>query len=301
MTDENAKQQSPIDRLWSRLQDRQIESDLDAAEHLARAARLAALGDRRHWDAWPSRLKGFDLPSGIRESAKFGLWDLEHASGVFLARAVIDAGDFWTLLQLDRRGEGNLLAQAHPTIEAWADVASDLDLDDEAADELDSFREAFPVEGDLTLATIESPLGDVERALLSLLPVPPPERIEAIGQAMPVAELQLATPKAPKSWRRNFQSRQGRFKVDGEDVVLGGALSEDWVASIRFEGSPDALAEIEKVRLGGLGLERVQGSPDPQLAIWSASLERFDLSMRTLLVSQTIGVAMFGGRRLVLP
>ncbi len=89
--------------------------------------------------------------------------------------------------------------------------------------------------------------------------------------------------------------------MDGEDVVLGGALSEDWVASIRFEGSPDALAEIEKVRLGGLGLERVQGSPDPQLAIWSASLERFDLSMRTLLVSQTIGVAMFGGRRLVLP
>jgi hypothetical protein len=301
MNDENANEPGPIERLWSRLQVRAIETNLDAAEHLARAARLAALGDRRHWDAWPSRLKEFDLLAGIRESAKFGLWDLEHASGTFLARAVIDAGDYWTLLQLDRRDNGNLLESVHATIEAWAREAEDVDLDDEAADELDEFREAFPVDGNLTLATIESPLGAVERALLSLLPVPPPERIEPIGKPIRIAELQLATPKAPKSWRDNFQARAGRFKVDGEDVVLGGRLSEDWMVSILFEGAPDAISEIEKVRLGGLILEREEGSADPRLATWSAAIDRFDLATRTLLVNQTIGVVMLNGRSLVLP
>lgn len=301
MNDDNAIQPDPIERLWSRLQVRAIESDLDAAEHLARAARLAALGERRHWDAWPRRLKGFDLLAGIRESARFGLWDLEHASGTFLARAVIDAGDFWTLRQLDRRDEGNLLEGVHATIEAWAREAEEVDLDDDAADELDEFREAFPVEGDLTLATIESPLGEVERALLSLLPVPPPERIEPIGKPIRIAELQLATPKAPKSWRDNFQSRAGRFKVDGEDVVLGGRLSEEWVASILFEGAPDAISEIEKVRLGGLILEREKESTDPRLAAWSAAIDQFDLATRTLLVNQTIGVVMLDGRSLILP
>jgi len=301
MSTQDSNQSGPIERLSARLATRQIESDLDAAEHLARAARLAALGNRQHWDAWPNRLRGFDLAAGIRESAKFGLWDLEHASGTFLARAVIDAGDFWTLFKLDSSNAGgSLLKQAHATIEAWANVAEETLLDDEAADELDEFREAFPVEGELTLATLESPLGEVERTLLSMLPVALPERIEPIGPQVRQAELVMASAKAPRSWRDRFQSRKGRFKVDGEDVVLGGRLSEDWVASILFDGAPDSLESITRVRLGGVVLERETESSDPRLAVWSADLKSYGLDLRSLLVLQTIGVTMANGRSLVL-
>lgn len=271
----------------------------DACLHLALAARLKVLGEPSIYDAWPRdpRLKGHDLVKGLRDRARIGQWDLLHAEGMLLGRALIDAGDF-NILRLVDAETGGLLAGAAASLQAWAEDAEQAVLDDEAADEVRTFGDLFPIPEKYRLEAMHEPLGDFERAVLSALPAMPTIELRPLVHE---PEFALDRGEPTDRMKTRIAERTGRIDFDdGRSLSVSAELSPRWVLSLCIEvaeGDPALLDAVIAARAGGFALERSAAREEPGIELWSLDLTRLDPNARSLVLNQSLGITLADGRR----
>jgi len=280
-----------------------IDGAVDACWYLARAARLKALGDANLFDDWTSdrRLtRHGDLASALGELARHGRWDLQHAEGVILGRALIDANDFHVLRVVDEES-GGLLASARRQLQAWAEDAEEVLLDDDAAAEVRAFGDLHPLPEKYLLESMHDPLGGLEHAILLRLPHEPVMELRPI-----VFEAEYALDRGVPTDHMitRVAERRGRIDLaDGAWLSVSGDLSRKWELSLLVEsidGGPRGLDHVLAARVGGFSLSRREPRADPILDHWSIDLTRMNADVRAQLLNHAIGIRMADGRRFVL-
>jgi len=277
-----------------------IEEAADAGLYLALAARLGVLGDWSRFDGWERdpRIGGRrDLVEGLRERARIGRWDLRHAEGMLLGRALIDASDF-NILRLVDAERGGLLAGAAVSLQAWAEDAEEAVLDDEAADEVRNFGDLYPIPERYRLEVMHEPLGEFESSLLAALPAVPSLELRPL-----VHEPEFALDRGTPTDRMKMRIAERKGQIDlpgGRSLSVFADLSDAWVLSINIEasgGDPSLLDEVIAARAGGFALELVAARKDPMVDEWQLDLTRLGVDARSRVLNQTFGLALADGRR----
>lgn len=145
----------------------QFEDDFDLCLFMEYAGRLASLGDKSGIDALPAL---FDRPEYkgrideiVENRVKEGLWDLDEQFYEHLAHSIIEAQEFHSLAQHC----GDILSdKSKELIKEWAEKASNVELDDEAAEFLEGWARQFPIDEDDQLAPVAAPMSKTQLAMI---------------------------------------------------------------------------------------------------------------------------------------
>jgi len=304
MTD-SEQHQSPIrEAVLVALRDA-LQSAASPLEHILAAARLDACGDATAIAGWPKVVPErfgpeatADLVDSIRTACLELVPGLRHGRSTDLAKALLRAQSFNALLHADRSA-GALLAPAHHWIEAMLLECHELPLDDDAADELSCSHELAHNDQDRLIPLLVAPVGLTGMIALGAA-VEASEPI-AVKQVRPVEQLEpeLAFDGGRPSPRmiERFSARRGIMVFDDETTAEVRAILEpDWQVSIQFDGEPERLQAIDKVRLG----TRMADPTDESRDFWRTSLAQLGVDTQSLLVNQPIMVRMRNGERFTL-
>ena len=144
-----------------------FEDDFDLCLFMEYAGRLASLGDKSGIDALPAL---FDRPEYkgrideiVENRVKEGLWDLDEQFYEHLAHSIIEAQEFHSLAQHC----GDILSdKSKGLIKEWAEKASYVELDDEAAEFLEGWARQYPIDEDDQLAPIAAPMSQTQLAMI---------------------------------------------------------------------------------------------------------------------------------------
>lgn len=139
-----------------------LEMIEEVPEWLGWAARLAALGDRRYLDepTDPYVRERIADAKGLRqcvlERVREGVWDLENATGEFLAYAVVDAQDWTFLTKLEPPDWVNL--DIRELIHGWSGATEDVVFDADGLYIIESYRDYYRFDKALLLPVVIEPL-----------------------------------------------------------------------------------------------------------------------------------------------
>lgn len=279
---------------------------------MLRAVRLAAVGDPRGFDQWPTLASelGVDVTASIREAAMDGLETLDDARGERLAEAIIDAEDAACLRLIEPQRSKLLSDESFARILLlWVDAAEGVLTDEEAASVLDSHRSSWPVPAEARLSVIETPLGELDHRLAATS-IPPAVRLAPVFEhAEELATFDGGRPT--DGMIRRFASRRGRGETpSGRNLEVEGTLDPHWQVTVWIKGTASAL--VRGVRIGTRALEihpdfvpSADGEADSEAEQarprpWSVSLAGLPLDVRTRLVCGDVAISTLdGGRFLV--
>lgn len=269
------------------------------------AARLAAMGHESLLRSWPSLATtlGIDVETAIFHAAASGITLLEAASGRRLGEQVGHAEDAACLAMVETRIT-NLLGDGPVPgwLDSWRRAASELPLDEEAAEIVLERRRCWPLPESIRLPVVDVPLTALDLQVIGATPMPPPVRlVPRFEHAEELATFDDGRP-TPGMIRR-FGERRGEGRTRRGAIMEADAeLDPFWQVTV---GLRAADVGIRSIRIGPLALtthpDQVVSEDDvPGGSLWSASLHGLPLDVRTRIVCGDICIQTDEGDRFLL-
>ena len=242
-----------------------VGSERDLLEFLGRAARLASLGEDTFLRKWPQLAGSFSKRVGpvLIDRCRTGIHALHTTHGADLAQAIIAAQDFHCFYVRER---DLIPREAHSHLEAWAEEAEAIGLDEDAVERLESFLEQFPISEDDRLAVVDSPLSEFAEAFLASQAQPRPTidfrwRSAGVAMSKPDEVVAFADEKPSDRLKASFERLDNEVDVPGEGrLQISRRLLDEWAVSIDLSPLTKAMFEVESVRMGVLPAQCVEGT-----------------------------------------
>lgn len=149
-----------VEKLIVRLDEIEFKDEYDLTYFMELASRLKALGESKYFDRLPEicqreQFRG-KLDKILIERAKRGLFDLwECQPEEYVFYPIVEAQDFHCFREFTKNS-GMYGGRAAAYLDMWIEDASITDLNDEAAELLDSWRETYPLSEEMFLPVMVS-------------------------------------------------------------------------------------------------------------------------------------------------
>ena len=150
-----------IEKLTARLDEIELEDEYDLTHFMELSSRLKALGESKYFDMLQEicqreQFRG-KLDKILIDRARRGLFDLwERQPEEYVFYPIVEAQDFRCFREFTK-DSGLYGGRAAAYLDMWIEDTDLTDLNDEAAELLDSWRETYPLPEEMFLPVIVSP------------------------------------------------------------------------------------------------------------------------------------------------